>query len=697
MSPSSSLTVWLADLTYTQQTIAADVIPNAIGCIAVYAEKILPLAQKIRLFKYPEKLIAALQSNQRPDIIGFTNYVWNGALSSSFAQAIKTAWPDTIIVFGGPNYPTDEAEQIAYLRRHPEVDFHIIREGETAFANLLQILIEENGDIERVRQRTLPSIHYLSASGEPILNQANHPPLDLAQLPSPYSLRRMDEFFDGQLLPIIQTNRGCPFSCTFCVEGDPYFSKIRHFPQERISAELDYIGAKMLELREKGGRNDLFIADSNFGMFQEDLETARAIARTRKQYRWPEYINVATGKNNKERVLEVSKIIEGAMRLSGSVQSLDPTVLENIKRKNIDAQALFDLGLKAEKVGANTYSEIILALPGDSLKAHCATIKTIVNAGFTNIFLFQLMLLPGTEMATQISKEQHSMITKYRVIPRCYGRYELSGKPILAAEIEEICVANATLSFDDYLAARKFHLVITLFYNDGIFALLLKMLRRLELPIYRWLELLDQSPLPPKLSQLFDSFLKATRDELWDSHQELAAFIHQPGTIEQYIAGERGNNLLFVHKTLAIINNIDELAEVARTTLVRYVRESGRTTPEILAFINEALNYHCARARHLFFDRNQSPTLTLHYDLEKFAQDNRPLGVGCYLLPKPTVYRFILDQTQQELIERYLGIYGDTPVAIGRILSKVHVKKLYRHAVPESGISRVSPSAPRNL
>ena len=61
----------LVDLTYTQQTIAADVIPNAIAGIATYAERFVNLASPIRIFKYPEKLLEALEQDSIPDIIGF--------------------------------------------------------------------------------------------------------------------------------------------------------------------------------------------------------------------------------------------------------------------------------------------------------------------------------------------------------------------------------------------------------------------------------------------------------------------------------------------------------------------------------------------------------------------------------------------------------------------------------------------------
>jgi tRNA A37 methylthiotransferase MiaB len=678
-APPSLLAVWLADLTYTQQTIAADVIPNAVGGIATYTEKHANLTNPVRIFKYPEKLRDALEA-EMPDIIGFSNYVWNSELALAFARAIKRRAPRCVIVFGGPNYPTTAGEQAAWLRAHPDVDLYLVKEGEASFARLVAALTASGNDVDAVKRLRLPSIHGI-VDGEAVLTHALERLTDLTDIPSPYTSGRLDEFFDGRLLPIVQTNRGCPFYCTFCVEGDDYYNKIRKNARAKIDAELHYIGRKMQELRQSGGRNDLFIADSNFGMYLEDLDTARTLSETRHHYGWPEYINVATGKNQKERVLEASRIIDGALRLSGSVQSLDPQVLENIKRKNIDARGLFELGLQAEAVGANTYSEIILALPGDSLPAHLSTIQTVMDAGFTNIYLFQLMLLPGTELATPETKAQYGMVSRFRVLPRCYGHYEVLGERLLAAEIEEICVANSTLSFEDYLAARRFHLLVTIYHNDGIFAALLKLLRSLDVPAYGWMEEMAKAPMPPGLAGLFDHFERATREELWDSREALEAFIREPGIVEKFIAGELGNNLLFVHKTMAITSHLDDLAEFARTTIQRVLERRGHAVAETLEFVDDALRYHCARAARLFEGHAVVPTETLRFDIDRFLGAAREADFREARLPGPTRFRFILDATQRSLIERYLGIYGSSTVSIGRILSKVHVKKLFRHAV----------------
>ena len=417
--------IWISDLTYTQQTVASDTIPMAIGCLASYTEKKLPWINPIKIFKYPEKLCDTIEKEGFPNIICFANYVWNFNLSYEFTKFVKKKSPKTVVVFGGPNYPVVEKEQISLLKSKNLIDFYIVKEGEIPFVNLVKELVSNNFDIEKVKKLKLQSVHSILQNGEAILTEPAERIKHLSEIPSPYLDGRLDEFFDGKLMPLIQTNRGCPFTCTFCVEGVGYYNKINKYCHDKISKELDYIGKKMKSIREKGGRNDLFIADSNFGMYKEDIEVAKELAKTQKNYGWPNYINVATGKNVKHRILETSKIIGGALRLSGSVQSLDPKVQENIKRKNINAEGLMDLALSASEIGANSYSEIILGLPGDSKEAHFNTIKTVIEAGFNNLFLFQLMILPGSEMATIDSIKKYGMNIQHRVLPRCYGDFKV--------------------------------------------------------------------------------------------------------------------------------------------------------------------------------------------------------------------------------------------------------------------------------
>ena len=146
--------IWLADLTYTQQSIASDVIPAGTGMIAEYTEKKIPDLQKIKLFKYPEKLAESFEK-EKPDLIGFSNYIWNSSLSDIYLKTIKEKYPETITVVGGPNFPTIIEEQKSYLSKRPWIDFYIVKEGEHAFVSLVQCLMN-NGKIDDLRN--LPNL-----------------------------------------------------------------------------------------------------------------------------------------------------------------------------------------------------------------------------------------------------------------------------------------------------------------------------------------------------------------------------------------------------------------------------------------------------------------------------------------------------------------------------------------------------------
>ena len=136
-----SAVIFLCDLTYTQQTIASDVMPAAVGCLATYAEQELGDAVAFSIFKFPEDLVAALDGGARPAAICFSNYCWNEDLGTQFAATIKKHLPSVVTIFGGPNYPTARSEQERFLKSYPQIDFYVAKEGEVAFSKLIKALI----------------------------------------------------------------------------------------------------------------------------------------------------------------------------------------------------------------------------------------------------------------------------------------------------------------------------------------------------------------------------------------------------------------------------------------------------------------------------------------------------------------------------------------------------------------------------
>lgn len=668
--------IWLCDLTYTQQTIASDVMPNAIGCIGAFAKKTFGDLIDVELIKRPEELAEWLAHRPHPRVIGFSNYVWNQNLSLAFARVIKETCPEIILVTGGPNYAHTLEGREAYFRANSWIDFHVINEGEAAFSLLLEYLFKSDFKKALITE-PLPSIDYLSGAGQLVWCEMSVPRIkDLTEVPSPYVMHLLDRYFDGKWAPIIQTNRGCPFTCTFCVEGGSYYNKVNTNAHEKIRAELEYIAPRMAEVRQREGRNDLQIADSNFGMYVEDLETCRVIAQMQDQHGWPEYINVATGKNNKQRVLECARTIRGALKLSGSVQSLDPHVLQNIKRNNISERELIELALEAREAGANVYSEIILGLPGDSPESHHRSIEKVMDADFNIVCLYQLMLLPGTELILEESRQRWKFKTAFRVMPRCYGSYELLGRRLNLAEDEEIVIANDAMTFEQYLDARRFHLIVNTFYNDGVFKEIFPLLKYLTIRKYDWLRRIHASD-DPELNAFVGQFLEETKAELWPDRSQLRAFTSEQRHIQEYVAGQRGSNLVFKYKSMGITQHPEVLYRVACAAMRQMIQEQAAA--EVYVDLAEEILRFATCKMMKIFDLD-TPVIqdAFTYDVERIVKEDGFAQPQAYRMPELVAMRFFRTEEQVDLIRRYVKVYGGDLVGLSRIVAKVYVGRLLR-------------------
>ena len=671
--------IWLCDLTYTQQSIASDTVPAAIGMIAEYLEKKIPKIPKTRLFKFPEDLSKALKKDQ-PDVIGFSSYMWNTSLSDMYMKRIKEVFPNVVTVAGGPNFPSEEEEQFEYLKRSPWIDYYIVKEGEHAFYRLVSELMNKSS-IEAISD--LPNLVFINKD-KFYRHKKIERIMDLTEIPSPYLSGKLDRFMDGKLLPIIQTNRGCPFTCTFCTEGQGYWSKVKTKSSEVIAGEISYISKKMNSLETSKKRTDFYIADSNFGMYKEDLNTCKALAEEQKKTGYPKYISVTTGKNKQDRILEAAKIVNGAMKITGSVQSLDPEILENVSRKNISSSQIVDMALQSSEIGTHSFSEVILGLPGDTTQKHFSTLKTLVDSAFTSIAMYQLMILPGTELGSKSSKEKYKMKTKFRVVPRSYGTYEVLGKKISVAEIEEVCIANSTLKFEDYLTCRKMNLVIQIFFNDGVFEEILFLLRKLGISVWDWLGKIYENSSKTqfkKFNELLNDFLNDSEKELWTSYDNLREFTQNSDNINKFVKGELGSNLIFKYKSRSYTLDLENISDIAIFTTKQILAERLENKSDLSEFVEDLINYKKCQVQGIF-EGNPSVKRKFKFDIPKFMSTinsiTDSINLEKFKYKSDMVLNFKLNKFQIEQMNFYKNLFGITLEGISRTLSRVYVKKFFR-------------------
>ena len=337
-----------------------------------------------------------------------------------------------------------------------------------------------------------------------------------------------------------------------------------------------------------------------------------------------------------------------------------------------------ELAVEAAEIDADSRSEIILALPGESLTSHFQTISTVADSGFNHVNTYQLMMLPWTEIVSPETREKYGMKTRFRVLPRCFGYFEVLGKQVIAAEIEEVCISTNTLPFEDYVKCRKMHLLIHIFHNDGLFGSALKFIKFLKLSPYRWLELLFEEEMKDGVKELFDKFEQDTRNELWIKRDELVHNIQNPGIVDSYISGETGYNLLFVHKAIGMGRLVQELKNFAGVTLEKLLAETNKDTEDNLDFLHDALNYNACCISNLFQNIDKTPTSKMKYDIEKFISEDDPVSIEKYLFEKISEIKFVLQDTQKDIITRSLDLYGSNDLGISRVLTKVFVKKILR-------------------
>ena len=88
----------------------------------------------ISLFKYPDDLLAACNSGDTPpDVIGFSNYVWNSHLNLAIGTRLRERFPHMLIVCGGPSVQADENGILDYLQKNRFIDVCVVHEGERPF------------------------------------------------------------------------------------------------------------------------------------------------------------------------------------------------------------------------------------------------------------------------------------------------------------------------------------------------------------------------------------------------------------------------------------------------------------------------------------------------------------------------------------------------------------------------------------
>ncbi|MEK6840544.1 MAG: radical SAM protein [Nanoarchaeota archaeon] len=423
------------------------------------------------------------RSMNNPDVVGISCYIWNWEWSRALAKEVKRQHPNSLVVMGGPQVPnrsddffhgnrnslvnivsqqtpnrSDDSSHRAH--GHPFVDILVHGEGEVIFSEILRERLKVSPDYTKISGLTVRK----DGSSVKTLSRPRLTPEEFLMLPSPY----LDGVFDGLLrdFPDLEfhvtseTHRGCPFSCTFCDWGSAVLTKMRRFSDERIRAEYKWTALHKIPL--------IYNADANFGIFDRDEELTDFLISLKRTFGFPQQLRANWAKNSHKRMYDMAKKLTDAdmgIGVTLSLQSLDKKVLENIKRKNIKFDDFTGLVRKYEEAKIPTYTELILALPGETYQTFTRGLETLFEGGqHEGVNIYLCTLLPNSEMSNPEYIKRYGI--KSIRSPILQNHATPGEDPI--REFSDMVVATDSMPPEDFRRAIIYSWVTQTFHSIGL-------------------------------------------------------------------------------------------------------------------------------------------------------------------------------------------------------------------------------------
>ena len=375
--------------------------PYSVGVVWAYATTQPGIVENYQLgglYSVKEPIEQLVDRMVDPAVVGLSSYVWNVAYNEALAKEIKRRYPECKMIIGGAETPNKSEN---FFADKPYVDYLIHQEGEISFTGLLQSFVglKDEG--------TVPG-NSINRNGKTLMTGPSQRIMDLSEVPSPYTMGlfdHLDEMYPGKIWnAVIETNRGCPFMCTFCDWGGTTFSKVKKFGLERIQEELDWMGRNKIEM--------LTNTDANFGIFKDrDMEITDMLIATKKKYGFPVLFDTNWSKNATVQLVDMAvKLMESDMmrRFTMALQSTNQDVLKNIKRVNLKEEAMTKVAETAFREGMSVNTELIIGLPGETWESWTQGLCDLLSRDII-VEAYPVTILQNSEMNEPGYKEKHGI------------------------------------------------------------------------------------------------------------------------------------------------------------------------------------------------------------------------------------------------------------------------------------------------
>lgn len=312
------------------------------------------------------------------DILLCSCYTWNWEITNRLAKKVKENNPNCTVIFGGPQIPLNYQGDVpltwvtntkgSFFADYPYVDILVHQEGEYTLKEIFE---------EYAKNRDYSTITGLETRDFKTLPADRI--LDLDSIPSPYLSNLVWELVEPvegvTYIASWETNRGCPFQCTYCDWGSATKAKVRKRDMNILLKEIEWFADNKIPYID--------CCDANFGIFADrDLELARKFKSEKLSKGYPGRVRPAWVKASSERIIPIAKELLDADLLRSvtlAVQSLDPTTLKTVRRTNMKFDKFSNLVQQFTNHNIETYTEIIMGLPGATLESYMDGLEQLME------------------------------------------------------------------------------------------------------------------------------------------------------------------------------------------------------------------------------------------------------------------------------------------------------------------------------
>ncbi len=315
--------------------------------------------------------------NRKPDIIGFSCYIWNVSLIKELLPEIHKLLPETKLWLGGPEVSFD-AQKL--LTEYPFLTGIMVGEGEATFLDLLKYYLKEGTQsLEEIPGLALPT-------GYTAVRDA----IDFSKVPFLYSAGdaySLEEF--SNRIIYYESGRGCPFRCSYCLSSID--KKVRLRDLSLVKKELQFfLDQKVAQVK--------FI-DRTFNCNHEHAKTIWRYILENDNGVTNFHFEIAADLLDEEELELLAKMRPGLVQLEIGVQTTNVETLKEIRRVT-DMGKLADIVCKLQSAhNIHLHLDLIAGLPYENYESFVHSFSEVYAMKPEQLQLGFLKVLKGSYMA----------------------------------------------------------------------------------------------------------------------------------------------------------------------------------------------------------------------------------------------------------------------------------------------------------